>query len=68
MGFVGLEEKELKMVRRGQVPGEGAGCEAQVEECLEFHGLFRNRRQQAPFGTARQRLATQDSQQRALLL
>lgn len=30
MGFVGLEEEELKMVRRGQVPGEGAGCEVQV--------------------------------------
>lgn len=35
MGFVGLEEA-LKMVRRGQVPGEGTGCEAQVEDVLSF--------------------------------
>lgn len=36
MGFVGLEEEELKMVRRGQVPGEGARCEVQVEDVLSF--------------------------------
>lgn len=35
MGFVGLEEA-LKMVRRGQVPGEGTRCEAQVEDVLSF--------------------------------
>ena len=36
VGLVGLEEEELKMVRRGQVPGEGARCEAQVEDVLSF--------------------------------
>lgn len=36
MGFVGLEEEELKMVRKGQVPGEGAGCEVQVEDVLSL--------------------------------
>lgn len=35
LGFVGLEEA-LKMVRSGQVPGEGARCEAQVEDALNF--------------------------------